>query len=93
MAQEIADIMYICNGTQNEHFMWFAELLDKHFEGIIAHGTYRISSGKVEGTNNLIKTVRRRAFGYRDNDYFFLKIMDESRRQYVRNPKSHKLYD
>ena len=93
MAQEIADIMDICNGTQNEHFMWFAELLDKHFEGIIAHGTYRISSGKVEGTNNLIKTVRRKAFGYRDNDYFFLKIMDESRRQYVRNPKSHKLYD
>ena len=74
MAQEIAGIMDICNGTQNEHFMWFAELLDKHFEGIIAHGTYRISSGKVEGTNNLIKTVRRGAFGYRDNDYFFLKI-------------------
>ncbi|MSU06621.1 transposase [Spirochaetales bacterium NM-380-WT-3C1] len=59
----------------------------------IAHGTYKISSGKVEGTNNLIKTVRRKAYGYRDNDYFFLKIMDESRREYVRNPKSHKKCD
>ena len=44
---------------------------------------------KVEWTNSLIKTVRRKAYGYRDNDYFFLKIMDESRREYVRNPKSH----
>ena len=31
---------------------------------IIAHATYRISFGKVEGTNNLIKTLRRRAYGY-----------------------------
>ena len=45
------------------------------------------------GTNNLIKTIRSKAYGYSDNDYFFLKIMDESRREYVRNPKSHKNYD
>ena len=48
---------------------------------------------KVEWTNSLIKTVRRRTYGYKDNDYFFLKIMDESRREYVRNPKSHNYYD
>lgn len=93
MALEITEIIDICMGSKNKHFNWFARLLENHFEGITAHGTYRISTGKVEGTNNLIKTVRRRAYGYRDNDYFFLKIMDESRREYVRNPKSHKLYD
>ena len=48
-------------------------------------GPTKISSGKVEGINNLIKTVRRKTYGYRDNDYFFLKIMVESRREYVRN--------
>ena len=90
MAKEITDI---CNDSRNKHFRWFSNLLDKHYEGIIAHGTYKISSGKVEGTNNLIKTVRRKAYGYRDNNYFFLKIMDESRREYVRPPKSHKNYD
>ena len=37
--------------------------------------------------------MRRRAYGYCDDDYFFLKIMDESRREYVRSPKSHKIYD
>lgn len=93
MAKEITEIIDICNDSGNKHFIWFARLLENHFEGIIAHGTYKISSGKVEGTNNLIKTVRRKAYGYRDNDYFFLKIMDESRREYVRNPKSHKNYD
>ena len=93
MAKEITEIIDICNDSGNKHFIWFARLLENHFEGIIAHGTYKISSGKVEGINNLIKTVRRKAYGYRDNDYFFLKIMDESRREYVRNPKSHKNYD
>ena len=33
------------------------------------------------------------AYGYCDADYFFLKIMDDSRREYVRSPKSHKIYD
>lgn len=87
MANEITQIIDICNDTGNRHFKWFAKLLDNHFEGIIAHATYRISSGKVEGTNTMIKTVRRQAYGYRDNDYFFLKVMDHSRREYVRNSK------
>ena len=85
MAKEITEIIDICNDSGNKHFIWFARLLENHFEGIIAHGTYKISSGKVEGTNNLIKTVRRKAYGYRDNDYSFLKIMVESRREYVGN--------
>ena len=93
MAKETTEIVDFCNDSGNKHFRWFSNLLEKHFEGIIAHGTYKISSGKVEGPNNLIKTVRRKAYGYRDKDYFFLKIMDESRREYVRNPKSHKKYD
>lgn len=93
MSNEIIEIIDICNNTNNKHFKWFARLLESHFEGIIAHATFKISSGKVEGTNNMIKTIRRQAYGYRDNDYFFLKIMDQSRKEYVRNPKSHKIYD
>ena len=85
MAKEITEIIDICNDSGNRHFIWFVRLLENHFESIIANGTYKIYSGKVEGTNNLIKTVRRKAYGYRDNDYFFLKIMDESRSEYVRN--------
>lgn len=93
MAGMIADIMDICDATGNEHFRWFSRLLDNHFEGIIAHATYRISSGKVEGINNKIKTIRRQGYGYPDDDYFFLKIFDASRKPYVMNPKSHKIRD
>ena len=30
-------------------------------------------------------------FGYPDDDYFFLKLFDASRKTYVRNQKSHKI--
>ena len=93
MAAEITDIIDICNSTKNKHFVWFARLLENHFEGIIAHATFRVSSGKVEGMNNKIKTIRRQGYGYPDDDYFFLKIFDASRETYVRNPKSRKIRD
>ncbi|MEG1505534.1 MAG: transposase, partial [Lachnospiraceae bacterium] len=73
--------------------LWFKRLLDNHFEGIIAHATYDISAGKIEGINNKIKTLRRQAYGYRDDEYFFLKLFDISRTTYVRNPLSHKICD
>ena len=42
----------------------------------MSHAEFGISSGKVEGTNNKIKTLRRQCYGLPDNEYFFLKIMD-----------------
>lgn len=93
MAQEISEIMDICIATGNKHLLWFKRLLDNHFEGIIAHATYDISAGKIEGLNNKIKTLRRQAYGYADDDYFFLKLFDASRKTYVRNPSSHKICD
>lgn len=93
MAYEITEIIDICRETGNSHFRWFANLLENHFDGIIAHATYQQSSSKVEGTNNLIKTVRRQAYGYPDDDYFFLKVFDASRRTYVRNPLSPQIRD
>ncbi len=30
----------------------------------------------IEGIKNKIKVLKRMAYGYRDDDYFFLKIMD-----------------
>ena len=31
-------------------------------------------TGQLEGINNKIKVIKRMAYGYRDIDYFFLKI-------------------
>ena len=93
MAEEIIDIMDTCKASGNEHLLWFGRLLDTHFEGIIAHATYDISAGKIEGINNKIKTLRRQAYGYPDDEYFFLKLFDISRKTYIRNPSSHKICD
>ena len=93
MADAIIDIIEICNATGNKHLLWFGKLLDTHFEGVIAHATYIISSGKIEGINQKIKTLRRHGYGYPDDEYFFLKIMDMSRKEYVRNQPSHKICD
>ncbi|MBQ7614880.1 MAG: ISL3 family transposase [Butyrivibrio sp.] len=93
MADAIIDIIDICKATGNKHLLWFGKLLDTHFEGVIAHATYIISSGKIEGINQKIKTLRRHGYGYPDDEYFFLKIMDMSRKPYVRNQPSHKICD
>lgn len=93
MANEISEIIDICRAAKNPHMRWFAGILDKYFEGIIAHATYRISSGRIEGINNKIKTLRRQGYGYPDDEYFFLKLFDISRKPYVRNSKSHKICD
>ena len=45
----------------------------------MTHESTNISSGVIEGFNNKIKTLRRSAYGYNDDEYFFLKIIDISR--------------
>jgi transposase len=81
MSSKIKDIIETCRGTENEHFLWFARLLENHFDGIVNHARYKISTGKVEGVNNLVKTERRTGYGYPDDEYFFLRLMDASRKK------------
>jgi len=93
METSIYEIMALCSASGNPHLMWFYRLLDGHFEGIVSHATYGKSTGKIEGINNKIKTIRRQGYGYPDDDYFFLKLFDSSRKGYVRNTPSHKICD
>ena len=44
-------------------------------EQVLSWFDFRISSGPMEGTNNKIKTMKRQAYGYRDQEYFKLKIL------------------
>jgi transposase len=53
----------------------FAKTLQTHFDGILAYYTYPISTGPLEGTNHKIKTMKRQAYGYRDTEFFILKIL------------------
>jgi transposase len=51
-----------------------AKTLIRHQEGLLAYYCYPISTGPLEGTNNKIKTMKRQAYGYRDHEFFMLKI-------------------
>ena len=52
----------------------FADTLDNHREGILAYYDFPISTGPLEGTNNKIKTLQKQAYGFRDTNFFKLKI-------------------
>ena len=52
----------------------FARTLRFHAHGLLAYYDYAISTGPLEGTNNKIKTMKRQAYGFRDHEFFILKI-------------------
>ena len=54
----------------------FAEMIEAHWDGIASycHPENKVS-GLVEGVNNKIRVLQRRAYGYRDNEYLKLKIV------------------
>jgi transposase len=52
----------------------FARNLKGYVEGIFTHCRYPMNTGLLEGINNKIKVIKRMAYGYRDDEYFFLKI-------------------
>jgi len=52
-----------------------ANTLSAHRSGILAYYDFPISTGPLEGTNNKIKTMKRQAYGFRDMEFFKLKIM------------------
>lgn len=52
----------------------FAKGLLRHVDGILNHCAYPIHTGRLEGINNKIKVIKRQAYGYRDQEYFKLKI-------------------
>ena len=52
----------------------FANMLERHRYGILNHCDYPIHNGKLEGVNNKIKVIKRKAYGFHDLRYFTLKI-------------------
>jgi len=53
----------------------FAKTIAIHIQEILAYYDHRISTGPLEGMNNKIKTMKRQAYGFRDMEFFKLKIM------------------
>lgn len=55
----------------------FAKMIDRHWDGIAAFCQLenKVSLGFVEGLNNKIRVIQRRAYGLRDEEYLRLKVL------------------
>ena len=52
----------------------FAKNLAPYLHGIVASASWNLNTSVLEGINNRIKVIKRMAYGYRDDAYFFLRI-------------------
>lgn len=55
----------------------FAAMIERHWDGIAAYcrPENKVSLGFVEGLNNKIRVIQRRAYGIRDEEYLRLKVL------------------
>jgi transposase len=58
-------------------FEKFAAMIENHWDGITPYfiAENKVKLGFVEGLNNKVRAIQRRAYGYRDEEYLKLKIL------------------
>lgn len=69
--------------SEVEMLIRFAATLREHRKGILAYYDYPISTGPLEGLNTKIQAMKRQAFGFRDPEFFKLKILAIHRSKYA----------
>lgn len=69
--------------TTIQPFIKLCKMLESHRTGILNYFSHRISTGRLEGFNNKIKVLKRKAYGYRDLVFFKLKIYALHKARYV----------
>ena len=57
------------------HFQKLAEILQRHKTQILTYFEHHITTGPLEGLNNKVKVLKRQAYGFRDNEYFKLRLL------------------
>ena len=63
-----------------EPYQKFAAMIERHWDGIAAYckPANKVALGFVEGLNNKIRVIQRRAYGLHDEEYLKLKILTMS---------------
>jgi len=59
----------------NNHVTRFANTVSERIDHIVGWYDHSISTGPLEGINNKIKVLKRAAYGYRDMEFFGLRIL------------------
>ena len=65
---------YIAEESNIRPLIAFAKTLKRYAYGIINHCKYPIHTSRLEGINNKIKVIKRKAYGFHDVEYFSLII-------------------
>jgi len=67
-------------------FEKFARMVERHWNGIVSycHPDHKVSLGFMEGLNNKIRVIQRRAYGIKDQEYLMLKVVTS----FIKEPKS-----
>lgn len=60
-----------------EPYEKFARMVERHWDGIVSycHPDHKVSLGFMEGLNNKIRVIQRRAYGIKDQEYLALKVI------------------
>jgi transposase len=58
-----------------KEYQSLVKTLDHYLYGVLNYFKHRITNAGSEGFNNKINLIKRRAYGFRDIDYFMLKIL------------------
>jgi len=55
-------------------FEKFAAMIERHWDGIVSycHPDHKVPLGFMEGLNNKIRVIQRRAYGIKDQEYLML---------------------
>jgi len=70
---------YWCNLARESGIKYlksFIRMLRKHEYGILSHCIYPVHTSIIEGFNNKIKVIKRKAYGFNDIEYFILVVKD-----------------
>jgi len=67
-------------------FEKFAAMIERHWDGIVSycHPDHKVSLGFMEGVNNKIRVIQRRAYGIKDQEYLMLKVITS----FIKEPKT-----
>jgi transposase len=69
------DWIAMAQRIDNPHMAQFIQTLRRFEYGILNHCRFPIGTSRLEGVNNKIKVIKRKAYGFHDSVYFGLKIM------------------
>jgi len=58
-----------------EQFQNVIKRIERYIYGIINYFKHKVTNAQSEGFNNKINIIKRRAYGFRDLEYFKLKIL------------------